>query len=87
MDYHGEDKNSLRTKEDLNKEKTYFKRAIQSGLQITDHEKKSLVNEATDVNGKIPEDFRCVICFLLVYDPLMCRKCGNAVYCKLCIKS
>ena len=34
---------------------------------------------------KLPEDVICMICAQLVYDPMVCSKCGNAIYCKICI--
>ena len=61
--------------------KTSFNKFTNPDLMI-----KTIVNEATDLNGKVHEDFRCVICLDLVYQPLICISCGNAIYCKLCIK-
>ena len=54
-------------------------------LEISYDDIKRIVNEATDENGLVPENLECIICQCLVYDPILCFKCGNALYCKMCI--
>ena len=48
-------------------------------------EYKLLINHATNPNGKVPDMFGCCLCKKLVFDPTICAKCGNAIYCKGCI--
>ena len=58
---------------------------MRKGVTITEKDKQRLVNEAVGKDGTLPENMKCLICFHLVYQPLMCTKCGNALYCKMCI--
>ena len=39
---------------------------------------------ATEKNGECPENFKCNICLMLVYDPVECSNCDH-VFCKQCI--
>ena len=54
-------------------------------LKVTDSEMKLHINAAVDYKDDCPENFRCVICQCLVYDPEQCTACEN-MYCKTCIK-
>ena len=54
-------------------------------LEIPEIDKKLLVNSAIFPDGKVPDDFKCAICFNFVYDPQMCLQCGNALYCNMCL--
>ncbi len=54
-------------------------------LNITEINMKLYINAAVDSNNECPENFRCVICHSLVYEPEKCQTCEN-IYCKACIR-
>ena len=65
-----------------------FAEQIKVGLNVSDKDRQHVVGNAKDPNsGKSPEGLSCIICFNLVYKPLICFHCGNAMYCSLCIQS
>ena len=55
-------------------------------MGISDIDKKKFVNDVTDENEKVPENFGCFICQGTVYEPMLCKTCENAVVCKGCIE-
>ena len=66
--------------------KADFCKLVLSKLQFTNEERKMMVQKATGINGvEVPKDLKCLICNQMVYDPVLCQKCGNAIYCKSCI--
>ena len=54
-------------------------------LKVEEIDMKQHVNTALDSNNECPENYRCVICQSLIYDPEECSACAN-MYCKACIK-
>lgn len=71
---------------DKEKEKAIFKMLVETRMVLTKAHFKKAVNGFRDQDGKIPPGLICVICLKMVYDPLICAKCGNAIYCTLCVK-
>ena len=59
---------------------------LKKNLKISENSKKNLINQAINKeSGDTPEMFTCLICQTLVYDPMYCIECGNAIFCKTCI--
>lgn len=54
-------------------------------LRVSETDMQHLINAGIDSKDECPENFKCVICQCLVYDPQECTACVN-MYCKLCIK-
>ena len=44
------------------------------------------LDEDKCVNGPIQEDFKCIVCFGIVWDPLQCFDC-KTLFCAECIKN
>ena len=43
---------------------------------------KSMIEKITEYN----EDYECLICKTLVYEPHHCKKCEVTILCKICIE-
>lgn len=54
-------------------------------LRVSDQTMKEHINAAVDSKDECPENFKCVICQCLVFEPEQCLACDN-MYCKSCIK-
>jgi hypothetical protein len=50
-------------------------------LQVDSESMRTLATMATEKNGECPENFKCNICLMLVYDPVECSNCDH-VFCK-----
>ena len=65
-------------------EKQHYDKEVSDGLLVTEQEWKSVINKATNENGEVPPNFRCIVCLNLVCDPFMYDKNGNKLYCSMC---
>ena len=62
-----------------------FKKAFCKSLRLSTEIKNKIVKKRVGKKGQISNKLICKLCQHLVYDPRVCKKCGNALYCDYCI--
>ena len=44
------------------------------------------MNDAVDKNKEVPNDFKCIFCNKLIFEPKECKSCGRAAFCGPCVR-
>jgi hypothetical protein len=60
---------------------TKDREAYKQSLQVDGNSVRDLALMATDKEGECPENFKCNICLMLVFDAVECSNCDH-VFCK-----
>ena len=53
--------------------------------QICRGELQQAIANAVGLNGEVPENFKCNICYSVVLDPVSCKHCDH-LFCESCFK-
>lgn len=64
--------------------KEFVSKAIANLVKTPDHASiKNMIEKVSTYN----QDFECIICLTLVYDPYQCQKCEATIFCRSCLDS
>lgn len=61
-----------------------MKEYFMSKLTVSKAEIGKAATMSVDKTGEVPENFKCNICQLLVFDPCECQSCDQ-VFCQECL--